>query len=196
MDPPSNPGTGHNAMDTEKSARRNPAGIAARPMRLAAVAIAAAAMACGCMTHGPRFPVSSSQLNWLEIAYRPAAQGANPVRISLLGTGAITMRTGSSPQIMNTFSVDTRSSSWNDIEEIRADIPQDEMQAIFQQFIDTGITDSPRSDKNAGKNPGKPFAMFGGRIDREKIRRKTDDPALMKMVERLAKWMIDQENAR
>lgn len=114
----------------------------------------------------------------------------------MLGTGSITMRTGSSPQVMNSFSVDTRSSSWNDVDEIRADIPQDEMQAIFQQFVDSGITDSPSSDKKAGTIPGKAVVMIGGRLDREKIRRKTDDETIVKMVERLVKWMVEQENAR
>ncbi len=164
--------------------------------RLAAIAAIALAAACGCATHGRRFPVSPSQLNWLEIAYRPAKQGAYPCRISILGTGSITMRTGSSPQIMNSFSVDTRSSSWNDVDEIRADIPPDEMQAILQQFVDSGITDSPRSDKKAGQAPGKPVVMIGGRIDREKIRRMTDDEKLVKMTERLIKWMAEQEDAR
>ena len=164
---------------------------------LAACAAAVAALcACGCATHGPRFPVSGSQLNWMEIAYRPARPGQNPVRVSLLGTGAITLKTGSSPQVMNSFAVDTRNSSWNDVDEVRAEIPQEEMQSVFQQFIDNGVTDSPRSDKKAGKTPGKAFVMIGGRIDKEKIRRATDDPQLVKMVERLIKWTAEQEASR
>lgn len=172
------------------------AGVRIASVQALAAVFASAALLSGCSTSGRRFQVSQSQLNWMEVSYKPAKNGAPFCRISMLGTGSITMRMGTSPRIADSFSYDTRNANWNDVEQIRADIPQEEMQDVFQMFIDNGITDSPRSDKHAGEIPGKAIVMIGARIDREKIRRRTDDEKIVGMVERLIQWLVDQEEAR
>ena len=163
------------------------------PAVLAACAMALAGCASG---RGPRFAVDDSQLNWMEISYRPGSPAAKPCHISLLGTGSLSYRSGNSPQLSNSFSTDVTHPSWGDISEGSFPIPPSEMRQIFQSFLDHGALDNPKSDKNAGKTPGQPVVSLTSKFRNAKpSRRITSDPVLVGMVERLIRW-IELEESR
>ncbi|MGI6495044.1 MAG: hypothetical protein ACOX5G_02970 [Kiritimatiellia bacterium] len=153
------------------------------------------AIAAGCASgRGPRFAVDESQLNWLEIAYRPSDPAMEPCQLKLLGTGSISLRKGISPQLADSFSTDVAHPGWNDVSTFVASIPPSEMRQVFQSFLDAGALDSPRSDRKEGVLPGRAFVVLTSKFKAGRsYRRATADAKLVGMVERLVRWVEMQE---
>ena len=75
--------------------------------------------------------VGESQLNWLEVNYLPG-MGQQPMQLSLMGSGNIRIKRGSSPQIGNDFSQDVANVTWNDVSVDQINVQPSEMRDIFQ----------------------------------------------------------------
>ncbi len=134
-----------------------------------------------------RFEVSISNLDWVEIAYLPAPGDPlfqQPCRLSLMGSGEIEFRTGRSPRLWDSFSDAVEDPDWNDLYEDRRHVGQDRMQELYQQFVDAGLF--PRYTRHLialdGSGPG---IRINAQIGRERVLRLTDDPRIVRVVERM-----------
>lgn len=158
------------------------------PVVLAAAALAAA----GCMSavdaegrlRHKQFEVRGSGLDWLEIAYEPApgdARFPHPVRLSLVGSGKVEMKSGPSPQVSDPFSQDYANPRWNDLVKETAAFTPDEMREAFQTFVDEGVVaTAPAPAPNKLKRP---FIEYAGTVNTEKFRYRTDNERLVSLVE-------------
>lgn len=157
-----------------------------------AVLAAAALAAAGCMSavdaegrlRHKQFEVRGSGLDWLEIAYEPApgdARFPHPVRLSLVGSGKVEMKSGPSPQVSDPFSQDYANPRWNDLVKETAAFTPDEMREAFQTFVDEGVVaTAPAPAPNKLKRP---FIEYAGTVNTEKFRYRTDNERLVSLVE-------------
>ncbi len=145
--------------------------------------LAAAALIAGCAT--TPIEVNDSQLNWLNIKFQPAATGAKPCRINLVGSGSIEFMEGLSPRVANSFSQDTEHEHWQDIYQEKLGVPPDIIRGWMQMFVDAGIMDRSKS-RIREKDAKRDRAVFHASINREVVVCITDDDELLGLVRRLA----------
>ncbi len=140
--------------------------------------------------------VDDSSLNWVEFIYLPGKTGAVanplreqtgrkrisvPVRLSLLGSGSISMKIGTSEQVVNDFATGSDADSWNDMQEDRINISPDMMRQILQVFVDEGLI--PQYPAYLPPPQKTPQIRYVGKIQGTKFGMQTDNPFLVKLVE-------------
>jgi hypothetical protein len=132
-----------------------------------------------------QFEVEPSGLDWIEIAYYPAQNDPLvkfPCRLSLFGAGEVEFKTGRSPRLWSSFSDKVNDPYWNDLYSDRMHLPKEEMQSVFQAFVDEGI--APRDEFTRKTEAVKrPYVNISAQIGREKIRLATDNKYLVDLVE-------------
>ncbi|MGN0844875.1 MAG: hypothetical protein ACI4QT_06610 [Kiritimatiellia bacterium] len=177
---------------------------AMNPLRLCVAAILCAGLS-GCQNlavtedghvRGETIRVEDSSLNWVEFIYIPAQAnaGANPlyarngrkritlpVRLSLLGSGSISVKTGTSEQVLSDFATGADAESWNDIQEDRINISPEMMRQILQVFVDEGLV--PQYPAYLPPPQKLPQIRYVGTIQGTKFGLQTDNPFLVKLVE-------------
>lgn len=129
--------------------------------------------------------VELSGLDWIEAFYYPTDNDPlikDPCRLSIFGSGEMIFKTGRSPQIWDSFSTQVDDPNWNDIYSDRLHLSQEEMESIFQEFVDKGLVPQNVYTRSAGEIK-KPNVRFIAQIGREKVRRVTDNVYLVKLVE-------------
>ncbi len=153
-------------------------------MKNAIVTLFAAALISGCAT--APVEVSDSQLNWLNITYKPAEQGAKPSRINLIGVGSIEFMEGRSPRVANDFAQDTEHEHWQDFYQEKLGVPPDVIRGWLQIFVDAGMLEKSKNKIRKVKD-GTPrdIAVFHANIDMDKYVCITDDDELLAQVRRL-----------
>ena len=135
--------------------------------------------------------VQDSQLNWLEVNYFPG-MGKPPVQLSLLGSGNIRIRRGTSPQIGNDFSQDVANVKWNDLSVDQINIESAQMRDVFQSLVDRGLLCEPDKDFVPSANRGNPLARIVGSLNNEHVARLAIEPELVGFVRALL--MLFDEN--
>ena len=132
-----------------------------------------------------QFTVELSSLDWIEIAYFPSRTNSlikNPCRLSLFGSGEVEFQTGRSPQLWSAFSDKVDDPYWNDLFKDRMHLSPDEMQSVYQAFVDEGIV--PKGSFTLKEeNVKPPYIKVSAQIGREKVRMATDNPRLIQLVE-------------
>lgn len=132
-----------------------------------------------------QFEVRGSGLDWLDVTYIPAPgdpRFPRPVRLSLSGSGAVSVKSGYSPLVVDDFASDSSDPHWADIVSDRTALPPDEMRKAFQTFVDNGIVAIP--DPRPEAEQSLPRIRYAGAIGMEKFRYATDNAALVELVER------------
>ena len=131
-----------------------------------------------------QFAVELSSLDWIEIAYFPRRSDPlvkDPCRLSLFGSGEVEFQTGRSPQLWSSFSDKVDDPYWNDLFKDRMHLSHDEMQSVYQAFVDEGIV--PRGSFTIKEeNVKPPYIKVSAQIGREKVRMATDNPRLIQIV--------------
>lgn len=108
----------------------------------------------GCMTamqgdgrlRHSSFEVDISELDWLEILYTPAENDKKillPCRLSFFGVGHVDFKTGKSPKFWKETSTDTSNPDWGSYYTDRVTIGREEMERVFQAFVDEGVVPPP-----------------------------------------------------
>ena len=129
--------------------------------------------------------VELSSLDWIEVAYFPVAENPvikGPCRLSLFGVGEVIVKTGRSPQLWDSFSTKVTDPYWNELFTDRMHLPPDEMQTVFQAFVDEGLIPA-RTFTRRTKNLKPPYVNISAQVGMEKIRTATDNPFLVGLVE-------------
>lgn len=92
------------------------------------------------------FEVDISELDWLEILYTPAENDREillPCRLSFFGVGHVDFKTGKSPKFWKETSTDTANPDWGSYYTDRVTIGREEMERVFQAFVDEGVVPPP-----------------------------------------------------
>ncbi len=92
------------------------------------------------------FEVDISELDWLEILYTPAENDRKillPCRLSFFGVGHVDFKTGKSPKFWKETSTDTANPDWGSYYTDRVTIGREEMERVFQAFVDEGVVPPP-----------------------------------------------------
>lgn len=92
------------------------------------------------------FEVDISELDWLEILYTPAENDREillPCRLSFFGVGHVEFKTGKSPKFWRETSTDTSNPNWGSYYTDRVTIGREEMERVFQAFVDEGVVPPP-----------------------------------------------------
>ena len=129
--------------------------------------------------------VELSGLDWIEVSYYPADNDPlvkDPCRLSLFGSGEVIFKTGRSPQIWDSFSEQVSDPNWNDVYSDRMHLSQEEMESVFQAFVDEGLIPQKVYTRSAGEVK-KPYVKFAAQVGREKVRRVTDNMYLVVLVQ-------------
>ena len=137
--------------------------------------------------------VKESQLNWLEISYLPG-KGKAPVQISLLGSGNIRIKRGTSPQISNNFSQDVANVKWNDVNVDQINVEPAQMRDVFQTFVERGLRREPDKDFVASAKNGTDLARIIGSLDNEHIARLAIEPELIGFIRDLLKLFDENKH--
>lgn len=90
--------------------------------------------------------VEVSELDWLEILYFPAENDREivlPCRLSFFGVGHVEFKTGKSPKFWRESSTDTSNPDWGSYYTDRVTIGKEEMERVFQAFVDEGVVPPP-----------------------------------------------------
>ncbi len=134
------------------------------------------------------FIVNDSQLNWINVSYRPADLKRSPCRIGIVGAGYIRYIAGESPLVADDFATDTSDARWGDVTEEKLGITPAEARALMQNFADAGLMSEPPLPRGRGKAmqdaPG--VALFAVRLNGIEKRCVTANPDLVALVETLA----------
>lgn len=138
--------------------------------------------------------IRESQLNWLEVCFLPG-MGQPPVKLSLLGSGNIRIRRGSSPQIKNDFSQDVTSAKWNDVSEDQINVLAAEMRDIYQAMVDRGLLLEPDKDFILSASRGVPQATITGSLNNDRVARVAVEPELVGYINSLIKLFEDNKTA-
>ena len=132
-----------------------------------------------------QFEVEVSGLDWLEMVYFPAPNDPeirNICRLSIYGTGERVFRTGRSPRLADSFSDAVGDPYWNDYFSDRIHLDREEIQEVFQIFVDEGIV--PKNQRRVSKQPyRKPYITAAAQIGNEKVRLLTDNKYLVQLAE-------------
>ncbi len=158
-----------------------------------AITVLVTFLACGCLSpldktgrlHHKTVEVELSSLDWIEVAYFPIEENPTikgPCRLSLLGVGEVIVKTGRSPQLWDSFSTKVGDPYWNELFTDRMHLPQDEMQTVFQAFVDEGLIPA-RLFTRRTENLKPPYVNISAQVGMEKIRIATDNPYLVQLVE-------------
>ena len=131
-------------------------------------------------------------MNRLEILYLPGA-GKPPVQISLMGSGNIRLRQGTSPQMANDFSMDVASMKWNDISVDQINVAPSEMRDIFQSLVDRGLLRDPDKDFASFASRGNPAARIIGHLNNEPVARLVYEPEILGYIRDMLK-ILDQNH--
>lgn len=163
--------------------------------QLPVLALAVCTCATGCRSwavkddghiRGKRIQVDDSSLNWVEFIYVPGenrcAAIRDTVRLSLLGSGSITMKIGSSEQVVNDFAMSHDAATWNDILEDSINVDPAMMAEILQIFVDEGLM--PVFPRLLPPVEKKPQIRYVGKINNTKFSCATDNRYLVELVER------------
>lgn len=129
--------------------------------------------------------VELSSLDWIEVAYFPTEENPTikgPCRLSLFGVGEVVVKTGRSPQLWDSFSTKVTDPYWNELFTDRMHLPPDEMQTVFQAFVDEGIIPA-RTFTRRTEDLKPPYVNISAQVGMEKIRTATDNPFLVGLVE-------------
>jgi len=164
--------------------------IALRPFAPLIALACLALVAPGCAFNKPkRFIVSDSSLNWVEITHLGTNQPGAMVRFSLIGSGSLQLRRGSSPRVLDDFASNTAHPNWDDFRQEEFTLPAGEMRQIFQALVNRGIFDEePPANRGA---PVLPMAKISGRLNGDRFFRHTTEPELLEIVDRLL-VLVDQ----
>ncbi len=141
---------------------------------------------CAAFRHPPaRFVVDDSQLNWINISYKPATPRRPPCRLDIMGVGYIRFIAGASPRVASNFAIDTEHRQWQNVSEEKIGLTPQEARGIMQHFADAGLMDQPRrpSKTTTEETPG--VAVFVYRLNRRDGRCITAHPALTGLIEAL-----------
>jgi hypothetical protein len=152
---------------------------------------------CGCSTiQGKKaMPVvTESQLNWLEVAYLPG-MGHPPVQLSMMGSGNLRIKRGSSPLVANDFSQDIENVKWGDVRVDQINLPPAEMRTLFQGLVDRGLLRPADKDFLASVGRGVPTARIAGTLGRERVARQAVEPELIGFIRDLLKAFDDNKLA-
>ena len=136
---------------------------------------------------GEKFPVETSSLDWLEIAYTPRTNDPDfplPCRLSLLGSGEMTYYTGRSPRVWDNFSMKREDPNWNDFWEDRIHIGEESMTKLLQSFVDLGVVPPAPARMVTGDPPSPPSVKIRGKISGKTVYRVTDNRKVVRLVER------------
>ncbi len=158
-------------------------------------ALLALALCGGCALFRParpeRFQVESSALDTLDILYIPDTETPRfkfPARLTFFGSGQIRLRSGLSPQVMDSFASDPTHPHWNHYHEDNAGVRPEEITVIFQRLVDAGMV---YANITGPKNPdplGLPRLQIAGKINGHKIIRTTENPEMIAIVEHILDW--------
>ena len=132
-----------------------------------------------------QFEVRGSGLDWLEVVYIPVPgddRFPRPVRLSLSGSGSVSVKSGFSPLVLDDFATDSSHPFWSDIVADRTALSPEEMRKSFQTFVDNGLVAIP--DPRPEEEQSLPRIRYTGTIGTEKIRYATDNAVLVELVER------------
>ena len=138
--------------------------------------------------------VEESQLNWLEIAYVPG-MGQPPVQLSLMGSGHIRIRRGTSPLITNDFSQDVKNIKWNDIAVDQITIEPAQVRDLYQSLVNRGLLREPDKDFAASVSRGVPKARIVGMLNGDPVARVAIEPELIGFVRELLKLFDENKHA-
>lgn len=130
-----------------------------------------------------QFDLEIMGIDWLTILYHPkegSSRFPHPVRIELYGNGAIVVKTGPSPLVLDDFSADYQNPAWNKIAEDRKHLSQADMQTIMQTFINEGVIPA-----NGCRPPleGAPYVHCAGTLGFEKFVNATSNAILVDTAE-------------
>ena len=162
----------------------------------AAVALAMLCIVSGCSIFSGRnrsITVSDSQLNWLVIGYLPG-MGKPPVQLSLMGSGNIRIKRGTSPQIGNDFSQDVANVKWNDINVDQINVEPAQIRNVYQGLVDRGLLRAPDKDFVPSANRGNPLARIIGSLNNEHVARLAIEPELVGYIRELVKLFDENKH--
>lgn len=158
--------------------------------RLSILLLALALLAIGCSSEDSQgrlrhrqFDLEVMGIDWLTIIYHPKPGSSRfpyPVRVELYGNGAIVVKTGPSPQVLDDFSSDYQNPAWNQIAEDRKTLSQPDMQLVLQTFINEGVIPA------TGCRPplkGTPYIHCAGTLGFEKFINITSNAILVDTAE-------------
>jgi len=155
----------------------------------AAIAAAAAIAVTGC-AYAPteklphkQYEVVQSGLDNATFLHLPAPDDRRfrwPCRLELYGTGAAVLRTGPSPQVVDSFAQDVTDRSWNAYVEARKEFTPAQMRAVLQVFVDERLVPS-RQVREEG--PALPVLKCAGTIGPNKFVRSTRNRLLVDAFE-------------
>lgn len=141
---------------------------------------------------GPeRFRVEGSSLDSLDIRYNPDPENSRfqiPARLTIFGSGQIRLRSGLSPQVMDSFASDPTHPHWNHYYEDNAGFRPEEIRDLFQRLVDAGMVYSNITGPKRQEALELPNLQMAGKINGHKIVRFTDDPEIVGIVENLLNW--------
>ena len=155
--------------------------------RLAAAALCAALSGCALFREKPLTEVNDSQLNWIQVRYHPAAEGAKPCSLNIVGVGSVEFRQGRSPLVFNSFSQDVDNPLWGDISEEKLGVTPAQAQWMMQLFVDAGL---PQEAKRMGKltkeereNAAAGIAIISAKLNGKMFRVNTNNPEIIGVVD-------------
>jgi hypothetical protein len=136
--------------------------------------------------------VTDSALNWVEITYLGTNLPSTMIRFSLVGSGSLQMRSGSSPRVLDDFASNTAHPNWDDFKLVEINLAPDKMKQIFQALVNRGVLEKePRANR---KLPVLPMAKISGRFNRERFFRHTNAPEILEVVTQI-QTLVDHYNA-
>ena len=130
-----------------------------------------------------QYEVVESGLDNATFLYLPAPDDRRfrwPCRLELYGTGAAVLRTGPSPQVVDSFAQDVTDRSWNAYVEARKEFTPAQMRAVLQVFVDEGLVPSRRVRESG---PALPVLKCAGTIGPNKFVRQTRNRLLADVFE-------------
>lgn len=167
-----------------------------RRLILTACSLAMLCAVSGCALFSGNTPpmiVKESQLNWLEVSYLPG-MGKAPMQISLLGSGNIRVRRGTSPQIGDAFSQDVANVKWNDINVDQINVEPAQIRNVYQGLVDRGLLRAPDKDFVPSANRGNPLARIIGSLNNEHVARLAIEPELVGYIRELVKLFDENKH--
>ena len=157
--------------------------------------LAGGMLVSGCaslLTGAKPLEVSDSQLNWLNIRYRPADTSRHPCRIEIIGAGYLHFMQGASPRLADGFSTDTEHAQWANLTEEKLGMTPAETRALLQRFVDAGLLKEPARPLNLDPDaPG--IAWFRWRLNNESGACVTAKADLIGLVDAIAMHLSGQE---
>lgn len=125
----------------------------------------------GCARFGaPRplsFRVGSSGLDIVEVLYLPAPDHPDiqaPSRLVLFGSGRIKLVSGTSPRVVDGFSIALEDPRWDDYRESAVNLSMTEMTALFQRLVNAGLVYPLRKPPKPPPGHDLPVVRAAGKI--------------------------------